>query len=222
MGITPKELVQAPKFEGLGKFVYARPGSGDWGPSFTFEFFGGQVSVEVEESESLNPPVVGSMFSIKGDLRRNARNGSITLSAKNHRLEASHEDAMTPEQWEQYVRGLLIRGVGVVEDKQSFQPSGRNQSAFLSAILKWQGAIHKFKQLSPELFQRIPSRGSYVRFELTIHVREERNQDGQMVILQIPSLQAIYLDKLETGSVAGPQAGVASAPVAKPVTPAKV
>jgi len=57
MAITSKELMQAPKFEGLGKYVYCRAGNGDWAPTYTFEFFGGQVSVEVEESEVLNPPV---------------------------------------------------------------------------------------------------------------------------------------------------------------------
>ena len=29
MGVTAKELMQHPKFEGLGKFVYARPGNGE-------------------------------------------------------------------------------------------------------------------------------------------------------------------------------------------------
>jgi hypothetical protein len=216
MGITPRELMQAPKFEGLGKFVYARPGSGDWSSSFMFEFFGGQVSVEVEESELLNPPAVGSMYLIAGDLRRNARNGTITLSAKAHRFVSSSEEGLSSEQMDQYVRGLLIRGVGVVEDKNSFQST--RQVAFLSATLKWQGATHKFKSLPPELFQRVPGKGSYVRFDLSMRVREERTLEGQTVVQQVPALEAIYLDKLETGSVPGPAAG---SPTAKPVAPAK-
>ena len=218
MGITPKELMQPPKFEGLGKFVYSRPGNGDWGPTFMFEFFGGQVSVEVEESESLNPPAVGSMFFIAGDLRRNPRNASITLAAKSHRFVAENAESLSSEQLEQYVRGLSIRGVGIVEDKQSFQMP--HQPAFLSAILKWQGATHKFKTLPPELFQRIPSKGSYVRFDLSMRVREERNLDGQLVVLQILSLEGIHLDKLETGSV--PSSTVGATPVAKTAAPAKV
>jgi len=54
--------MEAPMFVGLGKFVYSRPGNGDWPPSFMFEFFGGQMSIEVEESEVLNPPAVDSFF----------------------------------------------------------------------------------------------------------------------------------------------------------------
>ena len=111
MGITTKELMQPPKFEGLGKFVYSRPGNGDWAPSFMFEFFGGQVSVEVEESESLNPPAVGSMYFIAGDLRRNPRNGSVSLAAKTHRFVAKDDESLSSEQLDQYVRGLSIRGV---------------------------------------------------------------------------------------------------------------
>ena len=216
MGITPKELMQHPKFEGLGKFVYARPANGEWAASFTFEFFGGQVSVEVEESESLNPPAVGSMYFIAGELRRNTRNGTIALSAKTHRFVAANEDSLTAEQVEQYVRGFLIHGVGKVEDKNSFQPPGRQQSAFLSVTLKWQGAIHKFKSLPPELYQRVPGKGCYVRFELSMRVREERNLDGQMIVQQIPSLEGITLDKLETGSVPSSSVGT---PPAKPAVP---
>jgi hypothetical protein len=218
MGITNKELMQTPKFEGLGKFVYARPGNGDWAPTFTFEFFGGQVSVEVGESESLNPPAVGTMYFIQGDLRRNARNGTITLGAKSHKYVAVNEDGLSMEQTDQYVRGLVIRGVGVVEDKQSFQMV--RQPAFLSATLKWQGGIHRFKQLPPELYQRIPGKGSYVRFELSIRVREERNNEGQLVVLQVPSLESIQLDKLETGSVAGTSSGVGVGAPAKPAVSA--
>ncbi|MDR0327737.1 MAG: hypothetical protein LBI05_05525 [Planctomycetaceae bacterium] len=54
----------------------------------------------------------------------------------------------------------------------------------------WQGATHQFKKLTPEMFQRIPQKG-YVRFEMGLLVREERNQDGQMIILQIPTLVSV-------------------------------
>lgn len=214
MGITAKELMQAPKFEGLGKYVYCRPGSGEWGPTYTFEFFGGQVSVEVEESEVTNPPDVGAMFLISGHVRRSNRNGSITLAATSKKFVAANEDTLTEVQLEQYVRGFRILGVGSVEDKQSVQ-IGR-QSAYLSATLKWQGATHQFKKLTPEMYQRIPSKG-YVRFELSIRVRDERNQEGQMVILQIPSLVAIQTDTLSTGSVPSP----AAAGMGTPVSPAR-
>jgi hypothetical protein len=213
MGITVKDLMQPPKFEGLGKFVYSRAGNDDWPATFTFEFFGGQLSVEVEEEELLNPPVVGSMFFISGDLRRNSRNGTISLAATGHKFVASSSENLSSEQMDQYVRGLSIRGVGVVEDKQSVV-MGR-QPAYLSAMLKWQGATHQFKKLPPELFQRIPGKGSYVRFELSMRVREERSREGQMIMLQIPFLESVTLDKLESGSVSGVSS--AAVPPVKPV-----
>jgi len=226
MAITSKELMQAPKFEGLGKYVYCRAGNGDWAPTYTFEFFGGQVSVEVEESEVLNPPVVGSMFFISGHVRRSNRNGSITLAATDKKFIVADSDLLSSEQTHQYCRGLLITGVGVIEDKQSAQ-IGRSP-AFLSATLKWQGVTHQFKKLTPEMYQKIPSPGSYVRFQLGMLVREERNADGQMVVLQMPSLVSVQLDKLETGSVASasasavPGSGVSLGKPAAQSAPAKV
>ena len=212
MGISARELMQAPGFSGIAKYVYCRPGNGDWPPSFTFEFFGGQVNVEVEESEVLNPPLVGSIFQISGYVRRSSRNGSITLTATEKKFISKDDSGMTGEQVELYVKGLPIRGVGTVEAKQS---STMNRESFLSATLRWQGATHQFKKLSPEVYQRIPVKG-YVRFELAMLVREERNQGGQMVVLQIPSLVWVEKEELQTGSVAGvarPSA-VSSAPAA--------
>jgi hypothetical protein len=86
--------------------------------------------------------------------------------------------------------------------------------------LRWQGATHQFKKLSPEVYQTIPSKG-YVRFELAMLVREERNLDGQMVVLQIPSLVAIQLDKLETGSVASSSTAAAGSGMSGAASSAK-
>jgi hypothetical protein len=216
MAITPKELMLPPSFEGLAKFVYARSGNGDWSPSFTFEFFGGQVSVEVDESESLNPPTPGAIYQIAGSVRRSTRNGSITLAATEKKFVAPDISALSSEQMEQFVRGLPIRGVGVFEDKQAFQMA---RQTFMSATLRWQGATHQFKKLTPEMFQRIPQKG-YVRFEMGLLVREERNQEGQMIILQIPTLVSVQVDQLVTGSVPSPAAqakpALATAPTAAP------
>lgn len=208
MTITTRELMQPPKFEGLGKYVYCRPASGEWAATYTFEFFGGQVSVEVDDNEITNPPAVGAMFLIAGHVRRSNRNGSITLSATAKKLVAINDESLSTEQLDQFVGGLRIAGVGVVESKQSAQ-IGR-QPAFLSATIKWQGATHLFKKLTPEMFQRIPSKG-YVRFELSLGVREERNQEGQLIQLQIPSLMMIQSDTLQTGSVPSPAVAATAA-----------
>ena len=79
MAIEPKELMQAPRFEGIGSFVYCRAGNENWKPSFVIEFFGGQLSVEIDESEVSNPPSPGTMFLIGGTVRQNGRNGTVSL-----------------------------------------------------------------------------------------------------------------------------------------------
>ena len=148
MAISAKELMQPPMFEGLGKFVYARPGSGDWPPTYTFEFLGSQVNVEVDESEVANPPAVGTMFHIIGHVRSSQRNGAVSLIATEKRFVASDADKMTEEQMMQYVAGLSITGVGAVKDKQS---TTMKRTTYMSATLEWQGSTHLFKKLTPEI-----------------------------------------------------------------------
>jgi hypothetical protein len=208
MAITPKELMQPPKFEGLGKFVYARPGNGEWAPNFVFEVWGGQVSVEVSESESANPPMVDTVFRLSGHVRHNGRNGTVALVAT---LKERLPD-FSPEE---FVKGLNIAGVGVVEAKSS---TVMNRQTFWKVTLKWQGATHEFRKLSPELYQRIPGAGSYCRFGLGMLVRSERNLNGQMIVLQEPSLASIQVEEISTGSVSAappPAKPAAAAPAAK-------
>jgi len=223
MAITARELMQPPVFEGLGKFVYCRGASGDWPASFSFEFFGGQMSVEVDESELQNPPAVGAFFFITGNVRRNTRNGTISLAAMEKKFVANDVSALSEEQTQQYVNGLRIRGVGIVKDRQSSQIA--RGPTYYSAVLEWQGATHRFSGLTPELYQRIPVPGkgvdrvpAYVRFELTMLVRDERNDNGQRIVQQIPSLTWIQLEPLSTGSVAGSSA---STPAGSGMSPSK-
>ena len=67
----------------------------------------------------------------------------------------------------------------------------------------------------------VPSAGKYVRFELGLSVREERNPTGQMVLIHFPSLSSIQIDELATGSVPAGMASGAVPPKA-PAPPAKV
>jgi len=216
MAIEPKELMQVPRFEGIGKFLYSRPGNGEWKPSFAVEFFGGQVSIEVDESELQNEPAVESMFLISGRLRYNTRNASVSLVTSEKKFLSATPETLTQEYMERYVRGLRVWGVGIVHSKSS---SVVNRVTYNKATLKWQGATHEFRSLPPEMYQRIPSMGKYVRFELGLSVREERNQSGQQVLIHYPSLALIQMDELVTGSV--PSANAANA-VKPPVPPAKV
>jgi hypothetical protein len=204
MAIGLKELMQPPKFEGLGKFVYARPGNGEWAPNFVFEVWGGQVSVEVSESEALNPPAVDTVFRLSGHVRHNGRNGTVALVA-------TLKERLADFSAEEFVKGLNIAGVGVVEAKSS---TVMNRQTFLKVTLKWQGATHEFRKLSPELYQRIPGAGSYCRFGLGMLVRSERNMNGQMIVLQEPSLSSIQVEDISTAAVP-PPAKPAAAPAAK-------
>ena len=211
MAIEPKELGQAPRFEGLGSFVLCRPGNDDWKPSYMIEFFGGQVSVEVDESEVSNPPVPGTMFLIAGSIRHNSRNSTVSLVTTAKKHIAASQEALTAEQWEQYVRGLRISGVGIVHAKDSvmFQ-----KQTYSKATLKWQGATHEFRKLTPEIYLRIPGAGKYVRFNLGLSVREEKNPTGQLVVYQMPSLVSINAEELATGSV--PSGGAPKPPTPPP------
>ena len=210
MAIETKELLQSPRFEGLGSFVYCRPGNEDWKPSYTIEFFGGQINVEVEESEVLNPPAVGTMFLISGHVRHNSRNGSVSLVVSTKRFLAVSSESLTPEQMQQYVGGLRIWGVGIVQAKESVS---MNRVTYNKATLKWQGATHEFRKLTPEVYQRIPGVGKFVRFDLGLSVKEERNPTGQSVVVQFPILVSLKMDDLATGSVAS-SAAASSVPPA--------
>ena len=219
MAISPKELMQGPRFEALGKFVYARQGSEGRSASFMFEFLGAQASVEVEESEALNPPEVGSMFLVVGNVRRNGYNGAVLLVAESKKFVSQTEEGLTSEQMGLYVLGLRIKGVGVIETKSSVS---MNRATYMKATLKWQGATHEFRNLSPELYQRIPSVGKYVRFEMGLLVHEERNQTGQTVLIQKPSLLSVQLEELSTGSVPASGSSSGAVPPKQPVSAGKV
>ena len=198
MAIEPRELLQAPRFEGIGSFVYCRPGNEEWKPAFVFETLGSQISVEVDESEVSNPPAAGTLFLVGGTIRHNRYNGSVSLVSSVKRSLGSTAENLPPEQMEQFIRGIRVWGVGIVHAKDS---AVVNRTTYSKATLKWHGATHEFKRLTPEVYQRIPSAGKYVRFELGLSVREERNQTGQMVLIQFPSLKSVKLDELATGSV---------------------
>ena len=217
MTISHKELMQGPRFEALGKFVYARQGVDGRNPSFMFEFLGAQASIEVDEDEFLNPPALGSMFLVVGHVRRNGYNGAVSLVSESKKFVSASEDGMSAEHVSLFVAGLRIKGVGVVEAKSS---TVMNRTTYMKVTLKWQGATNEFRNLAPELFQRIPSVGKYVRFELGLLVHEERNQTGQTVLIQKPSLVSVQLDELVTGSV--PSGAVQQSLAPKPAVAGKV
>ena len=145
MAITAKELMQPPTFEGLGKYVRCRAANENWQATFTFEFFGGQMDIEVSGEEFANPPVVGSFFLVAGEVRRNPRNGTIILVATEKRLIGNDATALSEEQTQQYVGGVTIRGVGVVKEKRTVTV---NRDTFLSSIMEWQGALHVTRAVS--------------------------------------------------------------------------
>jgi len=198
MAIEPKELMQAPRFEGIGSFVSCRPGNEEWKPSFVFEFLGGQMSVEVEESEAANPPTVGALFAVGGHVRYNNRYGSVSLVSTVKKQLGATVESLSPDQMEQFLRGVRVWGVGIVHARTT---STMNRTTYSKATLKWHGATHEFRMLPPEVYGKIPSVGRYVRFELGISVREERIE-GRLTTVTYPSLKSAAFDDLATGSVA--------------------
>ena len=179
------------------------------------------MSVEVDESEVYNPPATGAMFLIAGNLRHNSRNGSVSLVSSVKKPLADSPESLTQAQMEQYVRGLQVSGVGIVHSKDSVSV---NRQTYSKATLKWQGATHEFRKLTPELYQRIPAVGKYVRFELGLSVKEERNLTGQSVLIQFPPLASIKADELSDGfgsARLGDSTGRQRGPPRAAVTPPK-
>jgi hypothetical protein len=203
MAIEAKEIMLGVRFNGYGTFasVYV-PDDAGRNPVYRFEYLGGQFSVEVNAEESVNPPAVGSPFYVEGRVRYNAFNGSIGLVAEKKKL-------LTEFSAEQFVAGLRIFGAGVVEEKKS---TVMNRQTFLRVAIKWQGGLHLFSGLSPEIYQRVPPRGSYVRFELGVTSRSERTQGGQQIQMMVPMLVSVTPETL--ASVTAP--AKASEQVASP------
>ncbi|MDR2441861.1 MAG: hypothetical protein LBE12_21105 [Planctomycetaceae bacterium] len=189
MALDAKEIMLGVRFSGYGTFVSVYIPEGDGrNPIYRFEYLGGQFSVEVSESESLNPPEVGTAFFVQGRVRYNAYNGSIGLIAE-------EKKRLSDFSAEQFVAGLRIFGAGVVEEKKS---TVMNRQTFLRVAIKWQGGLHLFSGLSPELYQKLPQRGSYVRFELGVTSRSERTQGGQQIQLMVPMLVSVTPETLST------------------------
>jgi hypothetical protein len=187
MAIEAKEIMLGVRFNGYGTFMNVwTPEDPGRNPTYRFEYLGGQFSVEVNSEESITPPAVGSPFYVEGRVRYNAYNGSIGLVAEKKKL-------LTEFSAEQFVAGLRIFGAGVVEEKKS---TVMNRQTFLRVAIKWNGGLHLFSGLSPEIYQRVPPRGSYVRFELGVTSRSERTQGGQQVQMMVPMLVSVTPETL--------------------------
>jgi hypothetical protein len=189
MALEAKEIMLGVRFSGYGTFasVFVSETEGR-NPVYRFEYLGGQFSVEVKPTEVANPPEVGTPFFVQGRVRYNAYNGSIGLVAE-EKKQLSDFSA------EQFVAGLKIFGAGVVEEKKS---TVMNRQTFLRVAIKWQGGLHLFSGLSPELFQKLPPRGSYIRFELGVTSRSERTQGGQQIQMMVPMLVSVTPETLAT------------------------
>jgi hypothetical protein len=138
------------------------------------------------------------MFLIGGTVRQNGRNGTVSLVSNIKKQLATSLESMSPDQIAQFVQGLRVWGTGIVHSKDSVTMDRRTYN---KATLKWQGATHEFKKLTPEIYQQLPAAGKYIRFELSLSVREERNQTGQLGLLQFPSLVSVKADDIAIGSI---------------------
>jgi hypothetical protein len=116
-----------------------------------------------------------------GKVRYNSYNGSIALVPE-------HKKQLQELSSEQFVKGLRVWGAGVVEEKKQ---TVMNRNTFLKAAIKWQGGLHLFTSLSPEIFQRVPPRGQFVRFELGVTSHTERTAQGQQIQMMVPFLVSV-------------------------------
>ncbi|MDR2439446.1 MAG: hypothetical protein LBE12_08790 [Planctomycetaceae bacterium] len=206
MAIEVRDITLGLCFEAYGIFVSVYvPDAEGRKPVFRFEYLGGQFSVEVEESEVLTPPQVGTAFHVLGKVRYNSYNGSIALVPE-------HKKQLQELSPEQFVKGLRVWGAGVVEEKKQ---TVMNRNTYLNAAIKWQGGLHLFTGLSPEIFQRVPPRGQFVRFELGVTSHSERTASGQQIQMMVPFLVSVTP---ETMSSSLPASGnsIPSSPVSSP------
>jgi len=233
MAITARELMQKPKFEGIGKFVEARKANGEYPASFVFEFFGGQVSIEVNEleySEYSKQPSTGSYYMLSGFVKFNVRNGSISLVAVERRKIADDESGLSDDHISTYVGGISIRGVARVKDKKATQID--NANTYISAVLEWPGATYQFKGYSRDVHESIPSPeldpekpAMHVRCVFGILTREERSKTGQKFLQQVLTLASVAAEPLASSGAAGSASAAQAAPpggaTRPPVTPPK-
>jgi hypothetical protein len=203
MAIDAKELVKGLRFEAWGTFnsvVDFTPENGERYLSFRFDYLGGQFNVEVEDSELMSVPEVGTPFRINGRVRYNNKNGSMSLVPE-QRLQVPELSA------EEFVKGLKIIGVGVVEDKKL---TTMNRQTYKKVTLKWHGGLHLFKDMPDEMYARIPARGKFVRFQLGVTTHTERGEGGRQMQFQLPVLLAVASEELVMSS-GSPSSGAPSA-----------
>jgi hypothetical protein len=189
MVIDVRDITLGLRFEAFGIFVSVYvPDVEGRKPVFRFEYLGGQFSVEVDESEAVMPPQVGTAFHVLGKVRYNSYNGSIALVPENKKQ-------LQELSAEQFVKGLRIWGAGVIEEKKQ---TVMNRNTFLKAAVKWQGGLHLFTGLTPEIYQRIPPRGQFVRFELGVTSHSERTAGGQQIQMMVPFLVSVIPETMSS------------------------
>ncbi|MDR0522276.1 MAG: hypothetical protein LBH00_10550 [Planctomycetaceae bacterium] len=212
MAITAKELMTAPRFEVFGSFVRAYPPNGDWEASFEFNCLGGSggVRITVDDGDVINPPAKDSLFHIVGIMRMSSRNGAVSLLPESRRLVAD----LSTVPIETLAAGLVVKGVGRVVRKVQ---TTMNRQTFLSAEISWCGGQRNFKQLSPELFQKISKESTYGRFSFGVVSGAERNATGQTVVYQFPQLMSWEQDTLQ--GVSASSSPSAAKPLAAGVKP---
>jgi len=196
MAIDAKDLVKGLIFEACGTFnsvVDFTPEGGERYLAFRFDYLGGQFSVEISDAELASVPEVGTPFRIVGRVRYNNRNGSISLIPEERKLVKE----LTPEE---FVKGLRMIGVGVVEDKKL---TTMNRQTYKKVTLKWHGGLHLFKDMPDELYAKIPARGKFLRFQLGVTTHTERGEGGRQIQLQQPVLLAVQAEELSASASVG-------------------
>lgn len=187
MAIDMKEMLHGVRFKAYGTLsdynTFERDSEAVY--QYTIDYIGGSVKIEVDQSEFVNPPELGTPFEISGIVKYSSYNGSI-------RFMAEEKKQLKELKAEDYVKGIQVFGVGVVETKKA---SVMNRKQFFKIGIKFTGGLHLFNDFPVELFQRCPNKGELVAFSLGVTTMTNR-QDGVQSQAYVPTLSDVSGEKL--------------------------
>lgn len=141
-------------------------------------------------------PALGSFLYCTGQGVYKPKTGELRLSPSETKHLQESEKTL-----DGYMRGLMIQGCGQVVDKKS---RIINRQPLINALIKFQGGLHNFSGLTPEIYNRVPQPGSYCSFELDLAVSKVRDDKGNTQQIYLPALKEIRGETL--GGVPAPKA----------------
>jgi hypothetical protein len=169
--VSAKELLTRPKFVCSASYVRSEvyePENGLVQYRVHFDFVGGQLILPVADESSLNPVgvSVGDIVQLRGVVDYNSYDGSVRLVPDFY--------SSTPAE----IMPFLIFGYGevVAKDVTKF-----NKESYYKAALRFSGGLHLFNRLTPQIYSRIPAKGTSVKFQCGLQTLLSRSREGNTV-----------------------------------------